>query len=418
MTELRTVPLQGIPPVLDKLEDIASAAQQLAQGSGAFAIDTERASAFRYDDRAFLLQIRRADTPIFLIDPEAGRTEVSQILTPVLNGQHWVLHAAHSDLPCLAWLGLYPGRVFDTELAARLTGYNHPNLGSMVQELLGIELEKGHSDADWSTRPLPTEWLSYAALDVELLLDLAEILTDILAEQDKLGWAEEEFAAIVDNHSTITRPAASDWRTLKGISALRSSEQLAVAAALWKRRDVLAQKQDKAPGKILSNRVLVEIARVLPRDPQQLGRIKGFPRRQAGAGKLWWNELKRARTTPRKYWPKKEQPRVRVPSKSTWSRDHPEKWALYQVIRSELEDLAHTLDMLPETLVRPATLRTIVWAAVGSIDEQNPDSVAGSLQRTEQLPAFMASEGARGWQIELTIPVIAPHLFGTAISRD
>ena len=94
-------------------------------------------------------------------------------------------------------MGLRPARVFDTELAARLAGFERVGLASVVEQLLGYTLEKGFSAADWSTRPLPQDWLRYAALDVELLIELRELLRAELERQGKLGWAEQEFAAAV-----------------------------------------------------------------------------------------------------------------------------------------------------------------------------------------------------------------------------
>src|SRR5690606_42005271 len=93
-----------------------------------------------------------------------------------------VLHAASQDLPCLLELGFRPRRIFDTELAGRLLGYERVGLGTMVENVLGLRLEKGHSAADWSTRPLPEAWLRYAALDVEVLVELRDALHRELTE--------------------------------------------------------------------------------------------------------------------------------------------------------------------------------------------------------------------------------------------
>lgn len=143
MTELRQVPVDGTPKVLLSPREFHAAADRLTAGTGPFAIDTERASAYRYDDRAFLVQIRREGAGTFLLAPEHHRAELRAALAPALNGQEWVVHAAPSDLPCLAWLGLYPGRLFDTELAARFAGFAHPNLAAMVLELFD-EIGRAH----------------------------------------------------------------------------------------------------------------------------------------------------------------------------------------------------------------------------------------------------------------------------------
>src|SRR5690606_1810952 len=160
------------------------------------AIDTERASGFRYDDRAFLIQIRRRGAGTLLFEPKSHRPELSRSLGPVLNGQEWIIHAAATDLPSLAWLDLRPGTLFDTELAGRLAGFELVNLAAMVEQIFDLHLLKGHGAEDWSKRPLPEEWLNYAALDVEMLLELADVMAEILDNQGKLGWAEQEFEHI------------------------------------------------------------------------------------------------------------------------------------------------------------------------------------------------------------------------------
>src|SRR4029077_18536255 len=96
---------------------------------------------------------------------------------------------ATQDIPCLAELGLRPRRVFDTELAGRLLGYPRVGLGSMVENVLGFTLEKGHSAVDWSVRPLPEPWLRYAALDVEVLVDLRDALEKELDRRGSGGRA-------------------------------------------------------------------------------------------------------------------------------------------------------------------------------------------------------------------------------------
>ena len=163
---------------------LQAVAEAIEHGRGPVAVDAERASGFRYSARAYLVQLRRAGAGSALIDPipVAGQFEP---LARALDGPEWVLHAASQDLAGLAELGLRPARLFDTELAGRLAGLPRVGLGPMVEQLLGLRLEKGHGAADWSTRPLPEEWLVYAALDVEVLIELRNLLDDMLTEQDR-----------------------------------------------------------------------------------------------------------------------------------------------------------------------------------------------------------------------------------------
>ena len=321
MTELRQVPLEGTPKVLSTPREFHAAAQRLAAGSGPFAIDTERASAYRYDDRAFLVQIRRAEAGTVLLAPEHHRAEFRAALAPVLNGEEWVVHAAPSDLPCLAWLGLYPGSLFDTELAARFAGYPHPNLGAMVLELFDVELEKGYGDSDWSETPLPRQWRNYAALDVELLNELAMTLRDILAEEEKLDWALEEFDHIMAEHADITAPAQRSWRDVKGVSSLRSREQLAVARELWQRRESIARSRDIAPNRILPTECWWRLLAACPARRTRSTKSRAFP----GAARVRrCSGSTRSRTPPSPpplVGLSRSTPRGRCPPSQSWRRN-------------------------------------------------------------------------------------------------
>ena len=118
----------------------------LAGGHGPFAVDAERASGFRYSNRAYLIQIRRAGAGTVLIDPVSHGGDPLTVLRPVaevLAEDEWILHAADQDLPCLAEVGMRPPALYDTELAGRLAGFDRVNLAAMAQRLLGLGLAKG-----------------------------------------------------------------------------------------------------------------------------------------------------------------------------------------------------------------------------------------------------------------------------------
>ncbi|MGP6173027.1 HRDC domain-containing protein [Corynebacterium sp. A21] len=394
-------PREGIPPLLATPEEISAAAEQLAAGRGPIAIDTERASGFRYDDRAFLIQLRRLGCGTVLIDPEPYREQIGALLAPVLNGQDWIVHAAPSDLPCLAWLGLYPGRLFDTELAGRLAGLEHVNLAAMIEELLDRSLFKGHGAEDWSQRPLPENWLNYAALDVELLPELAEAMVELLDSQGKLEWAEEEFEYIRATHAGIESPPEPQWRGTKGVGTLNTPEQLLLAREMWLERDSIAYNEDRAVGRILPNRVLIEIARLAPKNERELRNVKGFPFRQAGASRWWFDILRQARTTPRQSWPARIRPPRGLPSKRTWQTEFPESWERLTQIREIVEALGLELQIPTENLIRPAVLRTVVWAGTEGKQLHSP----------ADLVAMLRDEEVRPWQIQLVTPLLSEALF-------
>ena len=171
---LIATPAGGVPRLTDTRAGLEACAAALAAGTGPVAVDAERASGIRYGQRAMLVQLKREGAGIWLVDPEA--LDGLAPLQEALAGVEWILHAASQDLPCLAEQGLRPDRLFDTELAARVVGLPRVGLAAVLEELLGVTLAKEHSAADWSVRPLPEAMLTYAALDVELLVPLREAL--------------------------------------------------------------------------------------------------------------------------------------------------------------------------------------------------------------------------------------------------
>ena len=223
-----TEPRDGVPAPLTEPDELARVVELLASGSGPVAVDAERASGYRYGQSAYLVQLRRADLGTVLIDPR----ELPDLaaLGAAMADDEWVLHAASQDLPCLAELGMRPTRVFDTELAGRLLGYARVGLGSIVEEVLGLTLEKGHSAADWSTRPLPEPWLRYAALDVEVLVELRDALAAELVAAGKDDWARQEFDALRRFEPT---PRVDAWRRTSGLHRVRGRRPLGAVRALW-----------------------------------------------------------------------------------------------------------------------------------------------------------------------------------------
>lgn len=399
MTEPVTQPPSGRPPLLSTPAEFAAAAANLAAGRGPVAIDTERASGFRYGDRAFLLQIRRRGCGTLLIDPEGNRAAVRDAFAPVLNELSWVIHAAASDLPSLAMLGLHPAALFDTELAGRLAGFERVNLAAMTEEILGISLAKGHGAEDWSTRPLPDSWLDYAALDVEWLLELAEAMAELLDSSGKLDIAHQEFEHLRLTH--LEPPAPTQWRTAKGMSTLKSSEQLAAGERLWRTRERLAQDSDSAVTRVLATKTMVDMAKRLPTTAAELKKVDGGERLRGKRPAFWLSEVAAARRSDRETWPRPERSASRVPSPKSWQSLDPESWDVLTELRADLTELSEAVDIPAENILRPAVLRAAVWHSLGD----------GTIHTAEQLRSFLAAEGAREWQIDATTPLIAARVF-------
>ncbi|MFP5283270.1 MAG: ribonuclease D, partial [Actinomycetes bacterium] len=259
--ELLTTPSGGLPPLVDTPAALADAVGALRAGSGPVAVDAERAHGFRYSQRAYLLQLRREGAGTHLVDPIAfGRPADLSVIGAAIADAEWVIHAASQDLPCLAEVGLMPQRLFDTELAARMLNYPRVALGTMLEEVFGVRLLKEHSASDWSLRPIPQEWLVYAALDVELLIELRDDLAARLAAAGKSEWAEQEFAFLARNAGVVAAPRADPWRRTSGIHKVRTRRGLAYVAALWRARDTIARELDRAPSKILPDSAITDLA--------------------------------------------------------------------------------------------------------------------------------------------------------------
>lgn len=382
--------------LVDSPAAFEQAAGALARGRGPFAVDTERASSFRYGNRAFLVQVRRRGAGTFLIAPEGHRDEAQETFAPVLNGAEWIIHAAGEDLRSLAHLGLRPGVLFDTELAARLAGYDRPNLAAMVERFVGVELEKGHGHEDWSRTPLPAAWQDYAALDVEYLNELAEALTEVLDADGKLEWAFQEFNHLITAYS-LSPQKEKTWRDIKGLSSLRNQSGLQVARELWHAREELSAQKDISPGRLLSNRALVDIARAEPATPRDLTSAAGRAHLPPREVRRWLSVVEAALEADPATWPKRREPSPdATPSKSGWERHYPDSWRVLQACRAEIARAASDLDVQPEILLTPAILREAVWNA--------PTSEAWD---THQAAAALQTAGARPWQVAIAAPILA-----------
>jgi ribonuclease D len=391
-------PADGVPDVSVAADEIAVAAQTLARGTGPFAVDAERASGFRYSNRAYLIQIRRSGAGTILIDPVNHGGSPIDVLKPVadvLSEDEWILHAADQDLPCLAEVGLRPPALYDTELAGRLAGFDRVNLAAMVERLLGLGLTKGHGAADWSQRPLPDAWLNYAALDVEVLIELRSAIAEVLAEQDKTLWAAEEFEYLRCAESTPTR--RDRWRRTSGLHKIRTREGLAAVREMWTARDRIARSRDIAPGRILPDSAIIAAAAA---DPKTVDGLLALPvfggQKQRRSAQVWLDALAAARTTDQP--PELSESLDGPPPPVRWAKRKPEAAARLEAARSALAELSARVGVPTENLISPELVRRLCW------DWQNTADPAAAVD------VVLSNGGARSWQRSLVVPALAPVL--------
>ena len=389
-----TEPRDGVPTPLTTADALAEAVAALATASGPVAVDAERASGYRYGQKAYLVQLRRDGVGTLLIDPVA-LPDLSPV-NDAIRDCEWVFHAASQDLPCLREIGMAPPRIFDTELAGRLLNLPRVGLGPIVESVLGLSLEKGHSAADWSTRPLPEPWLRYAALDVEVLIELRDQLAGQLEQTGKWEWAQQEFAAVVA--AGPAAPRTDPWRRTSGIHRIRTRRQLAIVRELWEHRDRLAQRRDIAPGRVLPDAAIVTAALAAPTTEQALTDLPvwgGRSLRRQSQG--WLAPITTALQLPDDALPPLKVVAEGPPPARSWPERDPAAAARLAAARAAVAAIAEQYDLPTENLLAPDAIRRLAWTPPQPTGEE---SVAETLR----------SRGARPWQVELTAAALASAL--------
>ncbi len=372
--------------LVENQDQLAQAITELTSEE-VLAVDAERASGFRYSQRAYLVQFATSKQ-IFLIDPTCfSETELAE-LARVVSAKTWLLHSATQDLPCLAEIGILPTDIFDTELAARLCGFEKFGLGSLALELLDFEMAKEHSAADWSIRPIKQEMLIYAALDVDVMHELHEKLQQKLEELERQDWAKAEFEKLL---TFKPKPAAKEaWRNLPGISKVKDKRRLQIAAALYSVRDEIARAQDIAPGRLIPDRSIMAAVNQLPTSKKDLASNREFQGRASRSMLTeWWDAI--ANSTSLEISEVELDPN-HIPNHRSWEKRFPEAHVRLQAVRPLLAEKALELAIAPEILLSPDTMRRVCFEPQSNIRQQ------------------LVELGARPWQIQLTLDLIEQGL--------
>lgn len=394
---------EALRPVVDTPAALAECVASLAQGSGPVAFDAERAHGHRYWPKAYLFQVRRAGSGTWLIDPVAfetdGATDLSA-LSAACGDALWLVHAASQDLPCMRDDGIYPSRLFDTELAGRLLGEPAVSLGALLEAKVGVRLRKAHSADNWATRPLPPAWLDYAALDVDYLTELYEALHADLVRTGRLAWAEQEFEATLAQFSTPAEPRIDPWRRLSGITSLRHPRQLAVARALWAERDDIARASDRPPGRLLSDAAILEVASATRAEgtapgPKELSAARGFQTRSAQRYRTnWVRALDAVATLPPSQYPARRAPSSGLPHPRSWERTNPDAAQLWTTVKPAVDELACDLGIQASLVAPSAIVQRVVY--------EHP--------RGADYASKLGALGARPWQVDFLAPLLTEAL--------
>lgn len=385
---LVTEPAGGTPPVVDTVEILENAICNLEKACGPIAVDTERAAGFRYGNDAYLVQIKRGSAPIVLLDPQALAGKLGG-LAQVLDGPEWILHAADQDLPCLGMLGFSTQKIFDTSVAAQLLGDAHFGLGAVVEKELGIILAKEHSAADWSFRPLPIDWLNYAALDVEFLAELRTTQTKKLQEIGRWEWAIQEF-----EHLRLAPPPAKKadpWRKIKKASLIETGIGRQMLKSLYEARDSIARDLDISPSRILSPQALLAVAMACPRTRGALANLPEFKNKGARRRlSAWWRAVEKALKVPPDKQPPKQAPRLpgELPKPRSWNSANPKAANRLELVKVALQVVSEETGITEIRLLESKVQRRLAWDGFKKLQ------ITTIEDRLHQL-------GARPWQVAL-----------------
>lgn len=242
------------------------------------AVDTESNSLYAYTERVCLIQLSVPEVD-YLIDPLA-LSDLSP-LRPLLASSkiEKVFHAAEYDLLCLKRdFDFLVANVYDTRIACRTLGWKVTGLGDILNKEFGVSLDKRCQRANWGKRPLPAHLLDYARLDTHYLLPLRDRLEAELRQAAQLDEAAEAMAYA----SQTALPHRDERPTFWSVSHARelNPEQAAVLRELYGVRDRNARRLDRPPFKVMEDHTLLQIARLMPSDNQQLSSVPGMTPRQ------------------------------------------------------------------------------------------------------------------------------------------
>lgn len=431
-------PREGVPEVIDTLEAYKEYCNLLASGSGSLAADAERASGFRYGHEDWLIQFKRKGAGIGLLDPIAlGKLGVDwHEFNEAVGDAPWIIHDSMQDLPGFFDIGLRPRALFDTEIAAKLLGRKRFGLSSVTEYYLGLTLAKEHSAADWSYRPLPRDWRNYAALDVELLIELEEVMSGELKKQGKLLWANQEFAHLLSKGAQKKSPHPNPWLRISHISVLMHDKVgLMIAKELWQKRDELACQYDIAPTLLLSDAAIIEAGKRKPSNSREFRSIrilnervrihtgseqdKMFERYAPIQRKIkpnvWKNVIENAINRAKsgevaiidcaqssndeddcscsnessliaKNVQDAQESQAAPRSMKYWRDHHPKRYERLQNVKQSLIKIAEDTHTPTEIIIKPQIIRNLCW-------QDNIEHI--------NVKEFLVEQGARTWQSDL-----------------
>lgn len=329
-------------PLIATPEMLSTVLPSLAQ-SERIAIDTEADSLHSYFEKLCLIQISVPGSDM-LIDPLAGFS--LEPLFETFAGKQLILHGADYDLRLMRRNG-YPGptRIFDTMIAARLTGATEFSLAALILRYFGVQLVKSSQKANWARRPLPEQMIDYAVNDSRYLIQLADIFQAELERLGRVEWFQQSCERAIAASAIIKeRDPEQVWR-LSGSSEL-SIRALAVLRSLWHWREQEAQTVNRPTFHILQNELLISCA-----DRFEKGQPVDVVHLRGGRRSRFFEAADAALALPEGEWPKIiKKPRLRPTPE--WD----ERFRAYKQKRDQAA-AKHNLD--PSLIAPKATLERL-----------------------------------------------------------
>jgi ribonuclease D len=262
-------------------EELAACCAELAK-CPYFGFDTEFVGEDTYHPNLCLVQVATPNC-LYLIDPlTAGPLDEFWQLV-VDPARIVIVHAGREEVRlCRLWTGRTPGNLFDLQLAAGLAGWTYPlGYGTLVNQVLGVQMAKGETLTEWRHRPLTSAQIRYAFDDVRYLLPVWRRLSARLEKQGRTEWACEEFTRLALN-AAPEEPTTERWRKLRGLGSL-DRRRLAIVRALYNWREETAARTNRPTRTIVRDDLIIEIARRNPTRERDLHVVRGLPRRDLDA---------------------------------------------------------------------------------------------------------------------------------------
>jgi ribonuclease D len=365
--------------VISQPEELSACCADLAKARQ-FGFDTEFVGEDTYHPRLCLVQVATAEH-LYLIDPlSVGSLDAFwQLVVDPANLV--VVHAGREEVRlCRLWSGQNPGNLFDLQIAAGLAGHPYPlSHGSLVSQLLRVQMAKGETLTEWRTRPLTQAQIQYAFDDVRFLLPLWRLLTARLEKLERLSWAQEEFQR---HAATVSpeEPVVAKWRKLRGLGSL-DRRRLAVVRELYAWREEVAARTNRPARTIIRDDLIVEIARRNPTRERDLHVVRGLPRRDLHAV---LEVIQRARALPLE----------ECPVAAGREQDPPQVGLAANVLTAVLGDLCTRLHLAANLVATNQDIKLLVRSGMNGVP----------------LPA--ESLLTQGWRANAILPVLQDILEG------